>query len=117
MDGAKRSRKRGECSIAAVRGPLRWIAGGAAFAGALSYGLLRRRRAVPPAPAAEDARAAELRRKLDESRMLADERDEFEAAETPVDEAEATGGDLEERRRRVHERGRAAADRMRESDS
>ena len=44
----------------------------------------------------------------DESRALVDEREEFESAETPVDEAE-----VDDRRRAVHERGRAAADQMR----
>ena len=70
----------------------------------------------PPAPELEpvpaeqepDPRAGELRAKLAESRAVVDEREEFEAAETPVDEA-----DPEERRRRVHEQGRAAVDEMR----
>ena len=40
------------------------------------------------------------------------EREEFEAAETTVDQAEPLA-DVGERRRQVHEAGRAAADRMR----
>jgi hypothetical protein len=99
-----------------MRTPLRWIAGGAAIAGALTYRLLRRRRVGEPARV-EDPRAEQLRRRLEESRSLVQERDEFEGAETPVDRAEATGADLEERRRRVHEHGRTAAERMRGPDS
>jgi hypothetical protein len=55
-----------------------------------------------------DARADELRQRIAEARELVEERDEFEQAETPVDEA-----DPDARRRSVHERGREAADRMR----
>ena len=47
--------------------------------------------------------AEELRRKLDESRSLVSEREEFEAGETPIDA-------VEDRRRAVHERGRGAID-------
>jgi hypothetical protein len=60
-----------------------------------------------------DPRAEELRHKLAESRAIVGERDEFEEAETTVDEVEAPG-DPEVRRRAVHEAGRAAAERMRE---
>jgi len=55
-----------------------------------------------------------LRAKLAEARELADEREEFEGAETPVDEAEPVA-DPEARRRSVHESGRSAAERMRSS--
>jgi hypothetical protein len=76
----------------------------------------RRRAAVATAPAAgpagADPRAAELRRKLDEVRAVAEDRDEFEAAETPIDQAEAPE-DVDERRRRIHDEGRAAAEEMR----
>jgi hypothetical protein len=41
-----------------------------------------------------------------------DDREEFEGAETPVDEAEAMPAP-EERRRAVHAEGRSAVDRMR----
>jgi hypothetical protein len=94
-----------------MRRPAAWLIG--AFAAA---GLLRRRKTSVPAvePDAEpDTRAEELRRKLEESRAIVDEREEFEAAETTVDAAEAPG-DPELRRRAVHEAGRAAAERMRE---
>jgi hypothetical protein len=66
---------------------------------------------VPQVPAA-DPRAEELRRKLAESRAVADEREEFEGAETPVDHAEPLS-DPGARRRQVHEQARAAAERMR----
>ena len=59
-----------------------------------------------------DPRAEELRRRLDESRTLVEERDEFEAGEIPVDEAETTSG-VDERRREVHEAGRGSIDEMR----
>jgi len=95
-----------------MRRPAAWLIG--AFAAA---GLLRRRKtsvpAVEPEPGGPDPRAEELRRKLAESRAIVDERDEFEAAETTVDEVQAPG-DPEIRRRAVHEAGRAAAERMRE---
>jgi hypothetical protein len=68
---------------------------------------------APPAATAadeeeEDRRAEGLRRRIEESRLLLDERDEFEAAETPVDEA-----DPESRRRDVHDRARQMVERMR----
>ncbi len=85
---------------------LAWLLGGFAL-----FGFLRRRR-EPPAVA--DPRAEELRRKLEESRSIVEERDEFEGGETPVDQVEPTPTDPEERRRAVHEEGRAAAERMRE---
>ena len=81
----------------------------------------RRGSAVAPLPAPEpepaptepqvDTRAEELRRKLEESRMLAGERDEFEGGETTIDEAHPESPD--ERRRRVHEEARAEVERMR----
>jgi hypothetical protein len=97
-----------QCSIGPMRARIAWLAG-AAGAGVAVYRKLRR----VPAPA-KDPRADELRRKLDESRTIVEEREEFEAAETPVDEVtgpEAT--EVEDRRKAVHERGRSAADEMR----
>ena len=93
---------------------LTWFAGGLGLAGvAVVRALkLRRERSAPAAPPGPDPRAAELRRKLAEARDLTAERDEFEEAETPVDRAEPAD-DLEERRRRVHAEGKAAADEMR----
>ena len=83
--------------------PLAWLAallGLAAFARRL-----RRRRGEEPDP------AEELRRKLDESRSIVSEREEFEEAETPVDQAQPALG-LDERRQQVHEQGRAAVEEM-----
>jgi len=99
----------GQCSIGLVRARTAWL-GAIGVAGAAVVRALRRK----PAPVA-DPRAEELRRRLDESREMAGEREEFEAAETPVDEAEPA--DVADRRRAVHERGRATAEEMRrESD-
>jgi hypothetical protein len=91
-----------------VRRLVAWIAGG--VGGFAAYRLLTRRREVAPS-AGPDPRASELRAKLDESRALVDERDEFESGETTV----ADAADPDERRRRVHEQGRAAVDEMRKS--
>ena len=56
--------------------------------------------------------ADELRRKLDESRTVVGEREEFESGETPVDQADPDAP-VEDRRNAVHERGKAAAEQMR----
>jgi hypothetical protein len=69
---------------------------------------LRRRRE----PAA-DPRADELRRKLDESRSIVEERDEFEGGELTVDQAEPAPEDPESRRRGVHDSARATVEQMR----
>jgi hypothetical protein len=96
-----------------VRSRLAWFAGGALLAGALLYRLLGRRPeavAVPPAPA-PDPRADELRRRLEEARAAS-----VEAEPAPETEPEAPGEPLEpvdERRRRVHRRGRSAVEQMR----
>ncbi|MDX6480976.1 MAG: hypothetical protein QOG85_1486 [Gaiellaceae bacterium] len=66
----------------------------------------RRKPAVADVPAADDAdaRAEELRAKLAESR---------EAEEPPTEpEADEPAGSVEDRRRQVHDEGRAAIDRM-----
>ena len=96
-----------------------WLAGGVGVLGAVVYRALRRGDAAPPAVAEPDPRAEELRSRIAESRALVDEREEFEAAETPVDQAEPSGPNepVEDRRRHVHERGRAAVDRMRRTDT
>jgi hypothetical protein len=94
----------GQCSIGLVRARTAWL-GAIGVAGAAVVRALRRKPAPLPAP---DPRAEELRQKLEESRTVVDEREEFESAETPVDQAE-----VDDRRREVHERGRAAADQMR----
>lgn len=99
----------GQCSIGRVRARIAWLAGAVGVAGAAAYRALRRQESP-----AEDPRAEELRRKLDESRTIVEEREEFEAAETPVDEVPEPA-EVEDRRKAVHERGRAAADEMRGS--
>ena len=69
--------------------------------------LRRLRRRPVPAPAADPAE--ELRRKLEESRAEGRSR-----AAAPEPEPEAAGGPgLDERRRAVHDRARAAIDEMR----
>src|ERR687885_666813 len=90
-----------------------------AAAGFGLYRLLAGRRAAPayegPEPEPEpreDPRAEELRRRLAEARTMVEEREEFEAAETPVDRAEPAP-EVDERRRRVHDEGRRTAERMR----
>jgi hypothetical protein len=93
-----------------MRRLLAWLAGAA---GALAaYRALGRRRAataLPPAPE-PDPRASELRARLAEARAAGDDREEFEAGETPVDQAVPLDPDA--RRREVHEQGRAAIDEM-----
>jgi hypothetical protein len=99
-----------------VRRPLTLLSGAIAGFGLYRIVASRRRRPVveqPPEPR-EDPRAEELRRKLAESRSIVEEREEFEAAETTVDRAEPAPG-LDERRRRVHERARGTARKMRET--
>ena len=86
------------------------------MAGAIAGRLLGRRRPARgrvPEPVS-DARADELRRKLEEVRDLDAERDEFESAETPVDAVEPVA-ELDARRQAVHDRGRGLADEMRGS--
>ena len=84
-----------------------WLAG-AAGAAIAAYRKFRPHPAPAPAPA-DDPRAEELRRKLEESRTVAEEQvEEAASRETPVDEA-----DVESRRAAVHDRARAAADEMR----
>ena len=93
-----------------------------AIAGFGLYRLLAGRRSAPvfeepPAPEPrEDPRAEELRRRLAEARTMVEEREEFEAAETPVDRAEPAR-EVDERRRRVHDEGRRTAERMRRRPS
>ena len=87
---------------------LDWL-GGAVW-GVVAYSLWKRRRKPAPATAPEsgepDDRAEELRAKLAESRA-SDEPSPAEPGESPES--------VEERRRRVHEEGRAAIDEMRDS--
>jgi len=93
-----------------------WIGG--ALGGVTAYRLLRRRpQAVPEQEPAADGRAEELRAKLAESRVeqevVAEREPEPEAEVVAEPEPEAPEPESpEERRRRVHEEGRAALDEM-----
>ena len=63
-----------------------------------------------------DPRAEELRRKIDESQAVVEDREEFEAAETPVDAVDDAPAEVPddpaERRKAVHAEGRSVVDRM-----
>jgi hypothetical protein len=83
-------------------------------AGVTAYRFLVQR---TPAPVATDPHADALKSKLAESRVVAEDREEFEAAETPVDQAEAVPQELGDRRVSVHERGRTVAEEMRRGSS
>jgi hypothetical protein len=93
--------------------------GSAAVAAFAVVRLLTGRRRSEPAPVetGPDPRAEELRRKLAESRAVVDERERFEAGETPVDEVEPAQSDLDARRRRVHEDARSVVEQMRRDPS
>src|SRR5688572_13158396 len=93
-----------------MRSRFAWLLAGLGLAAAATARFLRRpsRRPAPQPTTPPDPRADALRERIAESRELVDERDQFEEAETPVDQA-----DPEARRRAVHQRGRAAAERMR----
>ncbi len=88
---------------------LAFLTGGVALGVAAVWRAVRRK---PAAVVESDPRADELRARLDESRPVVDDREEFEGAETTVDAVEAVP-EPEERRRAVHDEGRAAVDRMR----
>ena len=93
-----------------------WLAALAALLAGIARALRRGGTAEPAPPATDDGdpRADELRRRLAEARSVVEEREDFESAEIPVDEAEPAGPSIEERRRGVHEAGRAAAAEMRQ---
>jgi hypothetical protein len=100
-----------------VRARTAWLAGAAGTAVAL-YRKLRRQAPV------EDPRVEELRQRLEESRTVAEEQHEEAASpEVPVDavtepepEPKLESGAVEDRRRALHERARAAAEEMRGRD-
>jgi hypothetical protein len=79
----------------------------------MAYRALRRRTDGLEHEPVPDPRAGELRRKLDESKTLSDEREEFESGETSVDQVESAT--LEEKRAALHTRGQAAAREMKGS--
>lgn len=88
--------------------------GGAAVAGSAAY---RRLRGKPAPGTVADEHAEELRAKLAAARVVVNDREEFESAETPVDLAEDVAPDLGARRRAVHDRGRHVAEEMRRGAS
>ena len=100
-----------------MRKAIALLAGGAALGAGLVRVLRRGPRPHQELDTGPDPRADELRTKLAEAREVAGEREEDEAAETPVDEAEPTGEDLAERRRKVHAQGHAVAGEMRRRSS
>ena len=93
-----------------MQGRLALLLGGAVVAGAAAYRALTRR---APAPIVPEPHAEALKARLAESRSVVGEREEFEAAETPIDRAEPVSPELGDRRQSVHERGRQAAEEMR----
>jgi hypothetical protein len=102
-----------------MRSRVAWLLAVAGIAVALVVRFLRQtppsRASAPVAPPVpeQDPRADELRQRIAESREVVDEREVFEEAQTPVDQA-----DPDARREDVHVRGRAALERMRgEADS
>jgi hypothetical protein len=92
-----------------------WI--GAVVAAIVTYRLWKKWRQPAPVPATApvaeetDDRAEELRAKLAETRAS----DEPEAVE-PTERPEESADSVDERRRRVHEEGRAAIDRMNDGE-
>jgi len=95
-----------------MRSRFAWLLAGFGIAAALGSRLFRRQATSTPLPepAPEpDPRADELRQRIAEAREVVDERATFEEAETTIDDAP----DPASRRREVHDRGKAALDRMR----
>jgi hypothetical protein len=91
--------------------------GGIAVAVAAVWRTIRRRPAGWVEIEPVDPRAEELRQRLEESRPVIDDREEFEAAETTVDAVEATPEDPEARRRAVHAEGRSIVEEMKGTGS
>jgi hypothetical protein len=85
-----------------------WLAG---FAGGAALYRFFKRQPAPVRHEREADPAEALKAKLAQARVAADDREAFEAGETPVDEA--PDPDVESRRRSVHEQARAAIDDMR----
>ncbi len=80
------------------------------IAGAAAYRGLTRR---APAPVLPEPHVEALKARLAESKAVVQEREEFEAGETPVDQAEPVPTEVGDRRRSVHDRGRQVAEQMR----
>jgi hypothetical protein len=92
-----------------MRNRLAWVAGALGAAG-VAYRAVRKQPAPDAAEKVPDPRADELRRKLDESKPLVEEREQFESGETTVDTVDSAT--LDEKRAALHERGQAAAREM-----
>jgi hypothetical protein len=96
-----------------------WLAG--VVGGAAVYRAFRRHSGPVHGPTHDrahepDARADELRAKLAQAREAGEDRESFEAGETPVDQADVPmTDDLDARRRSVHDKARAAIDEMQDS--
>ena len=97
-----------------MQGRLALLLGGAVVAGAAACRALTRR---GPAPAVPEPHVEALKARLAESRAVVEEREEFESAETPIDQAEPVPTEVGDRRRSVHERGRQVAEQMRRGQS
>ena len=97
-----------------MQGRVALLVGGAVVAGAAAYKAIFRR---GPAPVVPEPHVEALKSKLAESRVVAEDREEFESAETPIDEAEAVPSEVGDRRRSVHERGRQVAEQMRKGST
>jgi hypothetical protein len=108
-----------------VKRLIAWVAG--AVGGLAAYRALKGKRPQPTVEAdpAADARAQELKARLQQARDAPDDRDAFESGEVPVDGAEPLDAvsldpvslDPAARRAQVHEQGRAALDEMRGDQS
>jgi hypothetical protein len=96
-----------------MRRLFKWIGGTAG--GIAAYRFVRRQEAaLQPSPQKPDTRAEELRTKLAETRAAEPVKPEEPTAEAEVvPEPEAEPESPDDRRRRVHEEGRAALDEMR----
>lgn len=93
------------------------LTGGLAVAAAALWRRIRRRPRGWVDLEPVDPRAEELRRRLDESRTVVDDREEFESAETTVDAVEDVPADPRERRRAAHAEGRSAVEKMRRASA
>jgi hypothetical protein len=85
------------------------------LAGALAAVLFRRRTHERVGAPAGDPRAEELRRRLAETRAAGDEVERAASVSETGEDAGPSEAEVEEMRKRVHDEGRAAAEKMRRS--
>jgi hypothetical protein len=90
------------------------LLGGAVVAGAAAYRAFVRR---PPPPAVPEPHVEALKTNMAQASAVVHDREEFESAETPIDQAESVPSEVGDRRRSVHERGRQAAEQMRKGST